>query len=197
MGTEEQVALALTPVVRAAGLEIWDVERSGANLRVLVERPGGVDLDALSELSGVLSALLDGRDDLAPAGRYVLEVSSPGLERRLRHPWHFASSVGKEVALKTREPFFGSRRLTGKLVAATETDITLALVAEGEERQVTVPLLAVERAHVVFRWPEAPARSPRGARRPSRPGRSRRDSPANAGASSGGASGAQGSQGAA
>ena len=48
MGAEEQIADALSPAVRAAGLEIWDVERSGASVRVLVERDGGVDLDSIS-----------------------------------------------------------------------------------------------------------------------------------------------------
>jgi ribosome maturation factor RimP len=154
MGTEEEIALALAPTVRAAGLEIWDIERSGASVRVLVERPGGVDLDAISELSGAVSAVLDGRDDLVPAGRYLLEVSSPGLERRLRHPRHFVSSIGEEVTVKTTEPFLGSRRLTGTLVGVTGNEITLSVeLAKGERQLVTVPLSSVERAHVVFKWP--------------------------------------------
>lgn len=164
MGTEEEIAQVLMPTVQAAGLEIWDVDRSGASVRVLVERPGGVDLDAISEISSAISAVLEGRDDLVPAGRYVLEVSSPGLERRLRRPEHFARSVGREVAVKTAEPVLGSRRLTGKLVDATAAHITLEVPGpSGAEGQlVQVPLPSVERAHVVFRWP-APA--------PSRPNR--------------------------
>jgi len=155
MGAEEGIREAVLPAVQAMGLEIWDVERSGASVRVLVERPGGVDLDALSSLSNAISCLLDRRDDLVPAGRYMLEVSSPGLERRLRSARHFASCVGEEVAVKTTEPFGGSRRLTGTLVEATESDIALRLppAASGEEQLVRVPLASVERAHTVFRWP--------------------------------------------
>ena len=101
MSAEENISQALRPVVHAAGLEIWDVERSGNTVRVLVERADGVDLDAISEVSAAISALLDQRDDLVPAGRYILEVSSPGLERRLRYPRHFARYVGEEIAVKT------------------------------------------------------------------------------------------------
>ena len=93
MGAEEKIADFIRPIVQAAGLEIWDVERAGASLRVMVERPGGIDLDAISELSRALSSALDQRDDLVPDGRYTLEVSSPGLERRLRYPRHFASYI--------------------------------------------------------------------------------------------------------
>ena len=95
MGAEEQITEALTPAVQTAGLEIWDVERSGATFRVLVERPGGVDLDSIAQVTSAVSAILDQREDLAPAGRYMLEVSSPGLERRLRYPEHFARYVGE------------------------------------------------------------------------------------------------------
>ena len=120
MGAEEQIAEALRPAVQAAGLEIWDVERSGATVRVLVERPGGVDLDSISQLSTAISATLDQRDDLVPAGRYMLEVSSPGLERRLRYPEHFARYIGEEVTVKTVEPVNGTRRLRGTLTSASE-----------------------------------------------------------------------------
>lgn len=182
MGAEEEIAEALVPTVRAAGLEIWDVERAGAAVRVLVERlggpDGGVDLDALSELSPAVSAVLDRRDDLVPAGRYVLELSSPGLERRLRRPAHFTRCVGQEVAVKTAEPVFGSRRLTGTLVEATDEELTLEVRGEdGDGRQVHLPVGSVQRAHTVFSWGPPPrvAGAGRGGRKrasvpPARPG---------------------------
>ena len=60
-----------------------------------------------------------------PAGRYLLEVSSPGLERRLRYPDHFARYIGEEVTVKTAEPVNDTRRLRGTLTSASEDDITL------------------------------------------------------------------------
>lgn len=159
MGAEEQIAEALWPVVSAAGLEIWDVERSGALLRVLVERPGGVDLDAISEVTGPISAVLDEHDDLVPAGRYTLEVSSPGLERRLRQPRHFASYIGQEVAVKVSEPIDGARRLRGILAEATDDDIILRVAGPAgatEERRIA--LRSIERANTVFTWGQSDKR---------------------------------------
>lgn len=153
MGAEQQIVAALSPAVRAAGLEIWDVERSGASVRVLVERAGGVDLDSISQLSGTISAVLDERDDLVPAGRYVLEVSSPGLERRLRSPSHFARYVGQEVTVRTAEAFNGTRRVRGTLTAATDEAITVrAESPDGQLLEVRVPFGSIERANAVFTW---------------------------------------------
>jgi ribosome maturation factor RimP len=153
MGAEEQIAEALRPAVQAAGLEIWDVERSGATVRVLVERPGGVDLDSISQLSRAISATLDERDELVPAGRYLLEVSSPGLERRLRYPDHFARYIGEEVTVKTAEPVNDTRRLRGTLTSASEDDITLRVsISPGGTTEIRVPLGSVQRASTVFTW---------------------------------------------
>ena len=157
MGAEEQIVEALLPAVRAAGLEIWDVERAGASVRVLVERPGGIDLDSISQLSAAVSAILDQRDDLVPAGRYLLEVSSPGLERRLRYPAHFARYVGEEVTVKTIEPFDGTRRLSGTLTAATDEGITISAGATPNEAgELSIPLQSIERANAVFSWGQLP-----------------------------------------
>lgn len=165
MGAEEAISEALRPAVQAAGLEIWDIERSGTSVRVLVERAGGVDLEAISAVSGVISAVLDERDDLVPAGRYTLEVSSPGLERRLRYPRHFARYVGQEVAVKSMAGTDGARRLRGTLIGATDEDITIrAPISETESEDVRLPLAWVDRANTVFTWGQAP--------KPSRPKRS-------------------------
>jgi ribosome maturation factor RimP len=164
MGAEEQIADALRPIVRAAGLEIWDVESTGTSVRVLVERPGGIDLDSISELSRSVSTVLDERDDLVPNGRYTLEVSSPGLERRLRYPRHFASYIGHDVAIKTASPVNGVRRLTGTLAEATDEEIVLqAALATGETEEVRVPLELIDRANAVFTW-GAPAKPQKSAK---------------------------------
>jgi len=157
MGAEEQITEALTPAVLAAGLEIWDVERSGATLRVLVERPGGVDLDSIAQLTSAVSAILDQREDLAPAGRYMLEVSSPGLERRLRYPEHFARYLGTDVVIKTTEPVNGERRVRGTLKEATAEGVTvLTQPPTGEAAEVCIPVASIERANTVFTWGPPP-----------------------------------------
>ena len=157
MGAEQQIAEALRPAVQAAGLEIWDVERSGATVRVLVERPGGVDLESISQVTSLISAALDQHDELVPGGRYMLEVSSPGLERRLRYPGHFARYIGEEVTVKTVEPVHDTRRLRGTLTSASDDDITLRIsISPDETTEIRVPLGSVEKANTVFTWGAAP-----------------------------------------
>jgi ribosome maturation factor RimP len=162
MGAEEDISLALRPLVEAAGLEIWDVERAGTSVRVMVEGDGGVDLDAIAELSGAISAALDQRDDLVPSGRYTLEVSSPGLERRLRYPRHFARYVGQTVAVKTLPGADVPRRLRGTLMAARERDITVRAELPSGLQEVQLPLSVIDRATTVFDWGQPAARPAKG-----------------------------------
>src|SRR5579883_3413871 len=114
---EDELLTALQPVVEPLGLELVDVERRGAVLLVTVDRPGGVDLDALTTANRAVSRALDDLDPIP--GRYSLEVSSPGLERRLRTPAHFTRAIGETVTVKTR-----------RLVSADEEGFEL-LTSEG------------------------------------------------------------------
>jgi ribosome maturation factor RimP len=106
------------PVARAAGLELVDVEyrREGRGnvLRLLMDRPGGVSLDELSTASRQLSDELDVHGDAIP-GPYVLEVSSPGINRPLTRPEHFPAFVGKRVHVRTRVPLAGRHSFRGTL----------------------------------------------------------------------------------
>jgi ribosome maturation factor RimP len=170
MGTAEEIAAVLRPTVLAAGLDLWDVERSGGSVRVMVDRPGGVDLDAISTLSRAVARVLDQHDELVPTGHYMLEVSSPGLERRLRRPEHFARHAGALVAVKTAEPVNGRRRLEGTLLTCSAESITLRLETEVDGQgsatateELTIPLRIVEHARTVFNWGAmADPRTPRG-----------------------------------
>ena len=117
----------------------------------MVDRPGGVDLDALSQLSATVSRHLDqeGYED----GPYELEVSSPGIERPLKRPAHFARSVGEQVKVKTTAPMAGSRTHTGTLVSADEDGI---VIADRRRRRGTgdlrVPYADIASARTVVDW---------------------------------------------
>src|SRR6201986_6019 len=94
-GKTDTLTDALSPILQARGLDLVDLELRGAQLTVFVDREGGINLDELGEATREVSAALD---DIAPfPGRYTLSVSSPGLERRLRTPVHFATAVGGTV----------------------------------------------------------------------------------------------------
>jgi ribosome maturation factor RimP len=144
---------ALAPIVEAHGLELIDVEVRGAELTVFVDREGGVGLDDLGPATKDVSAALDNIDPLP--GRYTLTVSSPGLERRLRTPAHFARAVGQKVTVRVDAGTADVRRLTGTLEAADESGCTLTgpEVPGGEAR---ISYDQIERARTVFEWGPAP-----------------------------------------
>lgn len=136
----------LMPVVRAVGLELFDVEVAATLVRVTVRREGGVDHDALASASRAVSAALDELDPFP--GRYTLEVSSPGLERKLRTPAHFAGAVGETVTVRLVAGEGEPRRLQGRLSAADGDGIEIEL-PEGARR---VGYRQIERARTVFEW---------------------------------------------
>jgi ribosome maturation factor RimP len=158
----EELITQLEPVVVAADLELVDVELRSGVLLVTVDRPGGVDLEALTDANRAVSSVLDALDPIP--GRYTLEVSSPGVERRLRTPAHFVKAVGETVTVKTRPQVPGDRRLRGRLAAADEDG--LELVAEGTETAVRLGYSDIDKARTVFVWgsESRPNGAPKGSR---------------------------------
>ena len=147
-----KVAGLVAPMAEALGLQIYDIDYSGGTLRVVLDtppgQPAGVSLDDLSLVTRQLGRELDHSDPVP--GRYTLEVTSPGLERTMRRPEHFAREVGKTVNVRLHAPVNGSRRIQGQLVAATTTSIT---VRDGDSLvDVDVAISDIERARTVFEW---------------------------------------------
>ena len=138
-------------------LELVDIEHVGGVLRVTVDRPGGVDLDSISQLTRDISRALD-HDDVIPGGRYTLEVSSPGLERPLRTPAQFERAVGDRITVKTVPGTEGGRRLNGTLTEADDHGITV------DSRHLRYD--EIERARTVFEW--GPGPKPGGSQTPKR-----------------------------
>ena len=171
---DDELERLLGSTVASLGLDLVDVERRAASVRVVVDRPGGVDLDAIAEATRAVSAVLDGHDPF-PGHRYTLEVSSPGVERPLRTPAQFARAVGETVTVRTVAGGEGERRVTGRLTAADDEGVVLhgEDVAGGERR---IAYDEIERARTVFTW--GPAAVPgRGGRNPERAGRAPRSAP--------------------
>jgi len=137
----------LRPMLSSLGLELYDVEFSAGTLNVVVSRPGGVDLEALTKANRTISEWLDANDPIA--GRFTLDVSSPGLERRLRTAAHFRSAVGELVTLREMRDGEPTRRLEGTLVAADESSVS---IDDNDLGSLTIALDAIERARTVFAW---------------------------------------------
>jgi ribosome maturation factor RimP len=157
MGTSDDVERVAAPVLTSAGLELIDVELRSGNVVVTVDREGGIDLDALASVSREISAALD-RDGIGPPGHYELEVSSPGLERRLRRPDHFRKFVGHSAAFRTVPGVDGERRFEAEIVAADDGGVVVAdpSLPNGERR---LAYRDIERAHTIFDWRAALART--------------------------------------
>jgi ribosome maturation factor RimP len=151
MAALDEVRDLAAAVARRRSLRLWDVEMGGrpglAVVRVFVDSDGGIDLDTIAEVSEELSRALDLTDPIQ--SRYTLEVSSPGLERRLRSPDHFVRCVGRRAVVKTKQPLIaGSHRLDGVIAAAGESTVTID-TGEGE---VEVPYDGIRSAKTVFEW---------------------------------------------
>ncbi len=162
-GVAEMLYDELSPIVGALGLELVDVELTGATVRVTVDRDGGVDLDGLADANRVVSGALDRLDPIP--GRYTLEVSSPGLERRLRRPAHFTRALGETVSVWLLPGTPPARRLQGRLADADE----LGVRVEGPDvpgGSAHVAYDTIERARTVFEWGAKPAPSPSRAKAP-------------------------------
>jgi ribosome maturation factor RimP len=139
-------------VARRRSLELWDVEFGGrpgnSVVKVYVDSADGVDLETVAKISEEISRGLDLKDPIP--GRYTLEVSSPGLERNLKTPEHFARSTGEKVIVKTTEVLVGkSHRVDGTIEEAGADAVRLRLES-GDE--VEVQYSSIKSARTVFEW---------------------------------------------
>lgn len=145
----QNVALWGAPVFEEAGMSLYDVEMSSGRLVVMVDREGGVGLDEIARCTRALSAILDERDPIA--GRYTLEVSSPGLERKLRTVSHRRGAIGEVVKCKSRDAHGTVHRIEGVLTDVDDDQMRI----ETSEGGVDVPHDQVLSARTVFVWPQS------------------------------------------
>jgi ribosome maturation factor RimP len=137
----------IEPTVVNLGYELSDLElklggRDGV-VRVFIDKPDGVDLTDCEIVSKQLSAVLDVEDPLP--GHYTLEVSSPGLDRKLTKSSHFQRFLGETVRVKLRFPLAGRRNFRGTLSAASEDKIEVEV--DGEK--YSLEIAAIESARLV------------------------------------------------
>lgn len=144
--TRQALVELLEPSIEGLGFELADLDyhpgRRGL-LRVFIDAANGVTLDDCEAVSRQVSSVLDVADPIK--GEYSLEVSSPGLDRRLVKPAHFDRFAGAEVQLKLRRMVEGRRRIKGTLLAREGESISV----RSEEAVFNVPLADVEMARLV------------------------------------------------
>lgn len=148
-------------VAVSSGLEVVDVELRGGGkarmLRIFIDKPGGVTHDDCSNFSREIGTIFD-VEDAVPGGSYTLEVSSPGLDRKLTKPAEFERFSGSLVKLMTRNPINGTRHFEGRLEWLGEGRIGLELAGRKKSKKqeaveaganVEIELANVEKANLV------------------------------------------------
>ena len=133
----ERVQQIAERVAASSGLELVEVEFRGGGksrlLRIFIDKPGGVTHEDCANLSREVSTILD-VEDVVP-GSYLLEVSSPGLDRKLSRPADFERFTGSRVKIMTREPVNGNRHFDGRLQSFQQGRLTLNLAIPKKKSQ--------------------------------------------------------------
>lgn len=138
LSTEQAVIDGLAPALAAVGVDLEDVRITKAGrrdlVRIVIDRDGGVDLDTVAEVSRLASDLLDA-DPLAKhlPGPFVLEVTSPGVDRPLTEPRHWRRAAGRLVEIR---PTDGSV-VVGR-VSSVPSDDSVLVVVDGDEREIAL-----------------------------------------------------------
>lgn len=142
-------------VTASQGLELVEVEFRGGGkarmLRVYIDKPGGVTHEDCATVSREVGTILD-VEDVVP-GSYTLEVSSPGLDRKLMKASDYERFAGKRVRLTTREPVQGSRHFEGTLEGIRNGQVSVELLPsrkrQASEGKLEVELGNIEKANLV------------------------------------------------
>ena len=140
------------PLVEGEGMEIVDIDfrhegsRGGRVLRLYLDKEGGPNVDDLSRVSRQLSELLDAQETVE--GAYTLEISSPGINRPLKKPDHFARFVGKRIRVRTRDLIDGRRSFLGILGEVANDSVILT--QDGKRYQI--PFSMIEKSNYEHDW---------------------------------------------
>ncbi len=142
MNLEESITLA----AESLGVQVYDIvtarEHDNNIYRVSITAQGGVNLDKCAEVSRMISPILDLDEPLG--GNYRLEVSSPGIERRLKNKQHFIASVGEKVKIKDID----TKTFRGELLSANENKIVLKTESGDKELEYG----SILSASTYFEW---------------------------------------------
>jgi len=167
----EKVREIADRVAQSSGLEVVELELHGGGkarmLRIYIDKPAGVTHEDCSNFSREVGTIFD-VEDAVPGGSYLLEVSSPGLDRRLSKPEDFQRFVGSLVKLMTRDPVNGNRHFEGRLKAFHDGWLSLELTGRKKSKkheavedgtEIEIDLGNVEKANLVPEFQSTKLRS--------------------------------------
>jgi ribosome maturation factor RimP len=148
---DQKLRQLIQPVVEALGCELWGLElQTGGKtklLRIYIDRgKDGIGIEDCERVSRQSSAVLDVED--AINGEYILEVSSPGMDRPLYELGQFEQYIGEDISLRLRFPFEGRRNFKGRLTAVDGDEIAVVVA----DHEFLFPVEGIEKANVVPRF---------------------------------------------
>lgn len=144
---DERLQLLIEPVVKGLGCDLWGVEYLPQGkysiLRVYIDSLDGVDVHDCERISRQISSVLDVEDPLH--GKYTLEVSSPGMDRRLFTLEQFEQYAGANVKINLRSPYEGRRKFSGQLCGVEENEVVIRI----DEDEYLLPFEGIDRASII------------------------------------------------
>ncbi|MBP9726536.1 MAG: ribosome maturation factor RimP [Gammaproteobacteria bacterium] len=147
MSSVEALIKIVAPVVSGLGYEFWGCELLSAGnsqkLRIYIDNQKGIDVEDCATVSRQVSAVLDVEDPIP--GEYVLEVSSPGIDRPLFYIEQYQQYIGENIKLRLKVPQAGRRNFSGRLKAVEGHRISMVL----EDQEVTLECDNIGRAKLV------------------------------------------------
>lgn len=145
---QEQLDNIINSVVTGLSFQLWGYEyrphSESALLRIFIENEGGVSIEHCTKVSRQIGAALD-VEDIIPVA-YILEVSSPGIDRVLFTPDQYARYIGDALKVRTRSPIEGRRNFKGVLEAVSDTDVSVKV----DNETFVIPFNVVDRARLIL-----------------------------------------------
>lgn len=146
---EDKLHALLAPTVEALGFELWGLELltqgKHSTLRIYIESENGVQVDDCANVSNQVGAVLDVEEPIS--GEYILEVSSPGLDRRLFALEQYPAYVGEGIEIKLRRAFEGRRKFKGVLRGIENDDIVVLV----DDHEYLLPFGDIDKAQLTLR----------------------------------------------
>ncbi len=146
MTLEEKIENLIAPVVESMGFDFWGCEYLSAGkhstLCIFIDKVGGINVDDCGDVSHQISAIMDVEDPITNA--YMLEVSSPGINRPLFKPAQYAANEGKTIRVRTSIPILGRRNFKGVISQVTESQFSIEVDGETYE----IPFNQVDKANL-------------------------------------------------
>lgn len=131
----------------------WEKMGGDFVLRILIDKPEGITIEDTSDLSEIISPLLDSlKPDPFPSEGYMLEVASPGAERPLKKPEHFADAVNEYVLVKLYQKIAGEKEFAGDLVSFDGEKLTVDYLDKTRHKTVEIPLELVSKAQTLVKF---------------------------------------------